>query len=73
VNGRAATPSSRRRSGCSAGGSVAGFDAFARLAPSPALQKAICQWFNVLHGRSERRSALKLSTLTNPWLAVGPL
>ena len=32
---------------------------------------AVCQWFNVLNCRSERRSALNLSILTNPWLIGG--
>jgi magnesium-transporting ATPase (P-type) len=32
---------------------------------------AVCQWFNVLNCRSERRSALNLSVLTNPWLIGG--
>jgi len=32
---------------------------------------AVCQWFNVLNCRSERRSALNLSVLANPWLVGG--
>jgi magnesium-transporting ATPase (P-type) len=32
---------------------------------------AVCQWFNVLNCRSEQRSALNLSILTNPWLIGG--
>jgi magnesium-transporting ATPase (P-type) len=32
---------------------------------------AVCQWFNVLNCRSERRSALNASLLRNPWLAGG--
>lgn len=32
---------------------------------------ATCQWFNVLNCRSERRSALSLSILRNPWLIGG--
>jgi Ca2+-transporting ATPase len=32
---------------------------------------AVCQWFNVLNCRSERRSALNLSLLINPWLVGG--
>jgi magnesium-transporting ATPase (P-type) len=32
---------------------------------------AVCQWFNVLNCRSERRSALNRSLLTNPWLIGG--
>jgi Ca2+-transporting ATPase len=32
---------------------------------------ALCQWFNVLNCRSERRSALSLSILKNPWLIGG--
>ena len=32
---------------------------------------AVCQWFNVLNCRSERRSALSLSIFTNPWLIGG--
>jgi magnesium-transporting ATPase (P-type) len=32
---------------------------------------AVCQWFNVLNCRSERRSALNLSVLANPWLLGG--
>jgi Ca2+-transporting ATPase len=32
---------------------------------------AVCQWFNVLNCRSERRSALNLSLLKNPWLIGG--
>jgi len=32
---------------------------------------AVCQWFNVLNCRSERRSALSLSLLKNPWLIGG--
>lgn len=32
---------------------------------------AICQWFNVLNCRSERRSAFNLSVLRNPWLVGG--
>jgi len=32
---------------------------------------AVCQWFNVLNCRSERRSALSLSVLKNPWLIGG--
>jgi magnesium-transporting ATPase (P-type) len=34
---------------------------------------AVCQWFNVLNCRSERRSALNLSLLKNPWLIGGLL
>jgi Ca2+-transporting ATPase len=32
---------------------------------------AVCEWFNVLNCRSERRSALSLSLLKNPWLIGG--
>jgi Ca2+-transporting ATPase len=32
---------------------------------------ALCQWFNVLNCRSERRSALNLSLFRNPWLIGG--
>ena len=32
---------------------------------------AVCQWFNVLNCRSERRSALNLGILRNPWLIGG--
>ncbi len=32
---------------------------------------AVCEWFNVLNCRSERRSALTLSLLRNPWLLGG--
>jgi magnesium-transporting ATPase (P-type) len=32
---------------------------------------AVCCWFNVLNCRSERRSALSLSILKNPWLLGG--
>ena len=32
---------------------------------------AVCQWFNVLNCRSERRSALDLGVLKNPWLIGG--
>jgi Ca2+-transporting ATPase len=32
---------------------------------------AVCQWFNVLNCRSERRSALSWSILENPWLIGG--
>jgi Ca2+-transporting ATPase len=32
---------------------------------------AVCQWFNVLNCRSERRSALNLGILKNPWLIGG--
>jgi magnesium-transporting ATPase (P-type) len=32
---------------------------------------AVCQWFNVLNCRSERRSALSLSLFKNPWLIGG--
>ena len=32
---------------------------------------AICEWFNVLNCRSERKSALNLSLLRNPWLLGG--
>lgn len=32
---------------------------------------AVCQWFNVLNCRSDRRSALSLSLLRNPWLIGG--
>jgi magnesium-transporting ATPase (P-type) len=32
---------------------------------------AVCQWFNVLNCRSDRRSALSLSLLKNPWLIGG--
>ena len=32
---------------------------------------AVCQWFNVLNCRSERRSALTLGLLKNPWLLGG--
>jgi Ca2+-transporting ATPase len=32
---------------------------------------AVCQWFNVLNCRSERRSALSASLLRNPWLIGG--
>jgi Ca2+-transporting ATPase len=34
---------------------------------------AICEWFNVLNCRSERRSALNLGVLENPWLLGGLL
>ena len=34
---------------------------------------AVCQWFNVLNCRSERRSAVTLSILRNPWLIGGLL
>jgi magnesium-transporting ATPase (P-type) len=34
---------------------------------------AVCQWFNVLSCRSERRSALTMSLLRNPWLIGGLL
>lgn len=33
---------------------------------------AVCQWFNVLNCRSERRSALSLSVFKNRWL-IGAL
>ena len=32
---------------------------------------AICEWFNVLNCRSERRSAFSLGLLRNPWLLGG--
>ena len=32
---------------------------------------AVCQWFNVLNCRSDRRSALSLSIFKNPWLIGG--
>jgi Ca2+-transporting ATPase len=32
---------------------------------------AICEWFNTLNCRSERKSALNLSLLGNPWLLAG--
>ncbi|MCK6545677.1 cation-translocating P-type ATPase C-terminal domain-containing protein [Myxococcota bacterium] len=32
---------------------------------------AVCQWFNVLNCRSERRSALNLGIFTNHWLVGG--
>ncbi len=32
---------------------------------------AICEWFNVLNCRSERKSALSLGLLRNPWLLGG--
>jgi len=32
---------------------------------------AVCQWFNVLNCRSERRSALSLTIFKNPWLIGG--
>ncbi|MBC7171824.1 MAG: HAD-IC family P-type ATPase, partial [Polyangiaceae bacterium] len=32
---------------------------------------AVCQWFNVLNCRSERRSAFSMSLLQNPWLMGG--
>jgi magnesium-transporting ATPase (P-type) len=32
---------------------------------------AVCEWFNVLNCRSERRSALSPSLLKNPWLIGG--
>jgi Ca2+-transporting ATPase len=32
---------------------------------------AVCEWFNVLNCRSDRRSALNLSLLRNPWLVGG--
>jgi Ca2+-transporting ATPase len=32
---------------------------------------AVCEWFNVLNCRSERRSALSLGLLRNPWLLGG--
>ena len=34
---------------------------------------AVCQWFNVLNCRNERRSALNLGILKNPWLLAGLL
>ncbi len=34
---------------------------------------AVCQWYNVLSCRSDRRSALALSLLRNPWLIGGLL
>jgi magnesium-transporting ATPase (P-type) len=34
---------------------------------------AICEWFNVLNCRSERRSALSLGVFRNPWLVGGIL
>jgi Ca2+-transporting ATPase len=34
---------------------------------------AVCAWFNVLNSRSERRSALGLGLLRNPWLLGGLL
>jgi Ca2+-transporting ATPase len=32
---------------------------------------AVCQWFNVLSCRSERRSVFRMSLLRNPWLLGG--
>jgi Ca2+-transporting ATPase len=32
---------------------------------------AVCEWFNVLNCRSERRSALRFDLLKNPWLLGG--
>ncbi len=32
---------------------------------------AVCEWFNVLNCRSERRSALTLAVFRNPWLVAG--
>jgi Ca2+-transporting ATPase len=32
---------------------------------------AVCQWFNVLNCRSDRKSALSLELLRNPWLLGG--
>lgn len=32
---------------------------------------AVCQWFNVLNCRSERRSALTFDLLKNPWIIAG--
>jgi len=32
---------------------------------------AVCEWFNVLNCRAERRSAFRLSLLRNRWLLVG--
>ena len=32
---------------------------------------AVCQWFNVLNCRSDRRSALSLGLFKNPWLVGG--
>jgi P-type Ca2+ transporter type 2C len=32
---------------------------------------AVCEWFNVLNCRSDRKSALSLSLLRNPWLVAG--
>jgi Ca2+-transporting ATPase len=32
---------------------------------------AICEWYNVLNCRSERRSALSMGLLRNPWLLAG--
>ena len=32
---------------------------------------AVCEWFNVLNCRSERRSALSLGLFRNPWLLGG--
>ncbi len=46
-------------------------------APFPQVQTetftvlAVCQWFNVLNCRSDRRSAFSLSLLKNPWLIGG--
>ncbi len=34
---------------------------------------AVCEWFNVLNCRSERRSALSLSLFSNRWLVLGLL
>ena len=34
---------------------------------------AVCQWFNVLSCRSDRRAALTMSLLRNPWLIGGLL
>jgi Ca2+-transporting ATPase len=34
---------------------------------------AVCQWFNVLNCRSERRSALSFGIFKNPWLIGGLL
>jgi Ca2+-transporting ATPase len=34
---------------------------------------AVCQWFNVLNCRSETKSALSLSLLSNSWLLGGLL
>lgn len=44
---------------------------FARVQTETFTVLAVCQWFNVLNCRSERRSALNLGILKNPWLIGG--